>query len=224
MGRFIVIDGLDGSGKETQAKLLCRFFEKKGVACRYISFPCYESDSSVLVRKYLSGEFGSDPSDTNAYAVSTFFAVDRFASYRTDWGKDYLDPDTVVVANRYTTANAIHQLAKLPAEQWDGFLAWLWDYEFNLLGLPRPDDVVFLEMLPEISEKLIKKRSDDTGRQVDIQENAEFLRRSYSAALYASDKLGWMKIKCWENGEPLSRERIHRAVLEGIGYGGQYDN
>ena len=114
MGRFIVIDGLDGSGKETQSLILKKHLEDMGVKVRYISFPCYENDSSLFVKKYLNGELGSRPEDTNAYAASSFFAADRYLSYRTDWKKDIDDPDTVVIANRYTTANAVHQLSKLP--------------------------------------------------------------------------------------------------------------
>ena len=218
MGRFIVIDGLDGSGKETQAKLLINYLEGKGIKTRYLSFPCYESDSSVPVRMYLSGELGKHPGDTNAYAASMFFACDRFISYKTDWIKDCNDPDTVVVANRYTTANAVHQLSKLPESEADAFLDWLWDFEFKKLGLPEPDDVLYLEMTPDISEKLIRSRSEQTGRTIDIHEaDRDFLKNSYRAALYASDALGWNRITCCEGGEPLSIELIHQKIIAALG-------
>lgn len=220
MGRFIVIDGLDGSGKETQSLLLKAHLEKLGMKVRYLSFPCYESDSSLFVRKYLNGELGSRPEDTNAYAASSFFAADRYLSYRTDWKKDIDDPDTVVIANRYTTANAVHQLSKLDRDQWNAFLSWLWDYEFFKLGVPMPDAVIYLEMHPDISYRLIKSRSDSTGRSIDIHESdGSFLYKSYEAALYASDRLNWTRICCYSDGEPLSRENISEQIISVLGYG-----
>lgn len=219
MGRFIVIDGLDGSGKETQSLILKKHLEDMGVKVRYISFPCYENDSSLFVKKYLNGELGSRPEDTNAYAASSFFAADRYLSYRTDWKKDIDDPDTVVIANRYTTANAVHQLSKLPKEQWNGFLSWLWDYEFYKLGIPVPDAVIYLEMHPDISYKLIKSRSEKTGRATDIHENdGSFLYKSYEAALYASDRLNWSRICCYEGENPLTIEEISELVRTALGY------
>lgn len=219
MGRFIVIDGLDGSGKETQSLILKKRLEDIGVRVRYISFPQYDSDSSLFVKKYLNGELGSRPEDTNAYAASSFFAADRYLSYRTDWKKDIDDPDTVVIANRYTTANAVHQLSKLPKEQWNGFLTWLWDYEFYKLGVPIPDDVIYLEMHPDISYRLIKSRSEKTGRSIDIHEaDGSFLYKSYEAAIYASDRLNWTRICCYEGDTPLSREEIADRIATELGY------
>ena len=219
MGRFIVIDGLDGSGKETQSLILKKRLEEAGVKVRYISFPQYDSDSSLFVKKYLNGELGSRPEDTNAYAASSFFAADRYLSYRTDWKKDIDDPDTVVIANRYTTANAVHQLSKLEKSQWSGFLSWLWDYEFYKLGVPIPDEVIYLEMHPDISYKLIKRRSEKTGRSIDIHEaDGSFLYKSYEAAIYASERLNWKRICCYADGEPLSREDIADRIAAELGY------
>ena len=219
MGRFIVIDGLDGSGKETQSLILKKRLEEIGVRVRYISFPQYDSDSSLFVKKYLNGELGSRPEDTNAYAASSLFAADRYLSNRTDWKKDIDDPDTVVIANRYTTANAVHQLSKLPKEQWNGFLTWLWDYEFYKLGVPIPDDVIYLEMHPDISYRLIKSRSEKTGRSIDIHEaDGSFLYKSYEAAIYASDRLNWTRICCYEGDTPLSREEIADRIATELGY------
>ena len=130
--KLIVIEGLDGSGKATQAKKLTKALTDRG-----ISFPDYDSDSSALVRMYLSGQFGTDPQDVNAYAASAFFAVDRFASYKKDWGRDYARG--VIIADRYTTSNAVHQCGKLPKEHWADFLDWLFDFEYNKLGIPAPD-------------------------------------------------------------------------------------
>lgn len=215
MGKFIVIDGLDGSGKETQTTRLRSHLEALGKKVRVLSFPCYESDSSLFVRMYLNGDLGSHPDDTNAYAASSFFAADRYLSYRTDWHKDISAPDTVVLANRYTTANAVHQLAKLPYEEWDDFLLWLWDYEFDKLGIPKPDTILYLEMHPDISLRLIRRRSEATGRQIDIHEaDSDFLHRSYRAAMYASERLHWTRIRCYEDGEPLTREAIAQKILD----------
>lgn len=217
MGKFIVIDGLDGSGKGTQSEILKARLEKSGKKVRLLSFPMYESEGSALVRMYLRGALGSDPSATNAYAASSFFAADRYTSYRTDWKKDIEDEDTVVIANRFTTANAVHQLSKMPREDWDEFLSWLWDYEYGKLGIPSPDLVIYLEMTPEISMALVSHRSEETGQAKDIHElDPMHLKNSYEAALYSSDKLGWERIKCYEGERPLSIEQISELVCTAV--------
>ena len=214
MGKFIVIDGLDGSGKETQANLLSKHLRERGIKTRVISFPMYESEGAHLVKLYLGGALGSKPEDTNAYAASSFYAADRYISYRTDWKKDLDDPETVVIANRFTTANAVHQLSKMPRADWDKFLDWLWDYEYEKLGIPSPDLVLYLEMTPEISMKLVNSRSQETGRKKDIHELApDHLRNSYDAAMYSSDKLGWTRIRCYRDGEPRQIEEIGEEIL-----------
>lgn len=215
MGRFIVIDGLDGSGKGTQSKILAEQLEKEGKKTVLLDFPMYQNKSSEFVRMYLGGEFGSRPEETNAYAASSFFAMDRYVSFRTDWGTAIADKDTVVIANRYTSANAVHQLSKLPREEWDKFLSWLWDYEFEKIGIPVPDTVIYLEMTPDISKRLVNKRSESTGQKKDIHElDAKHLENSYAAALYATEKLGWKRIRCYEGSEPLSIEEIAKKVRE----------
>ena len=140
-GKLIAIEGLDGSGKATQAKLLAGYLAAQGLAVREVSFPDYGSDSSALVKMYLAGQFGQHPDDVNAYAASSFYAVDRYASYKKDWGSFY-ENGGIVIADRYTTSNAVHQCSKLPPEQWESFLGWLFDFEFHLLGLPAPDEVI----------------------------------------------------------------------------------
>lgn len=222
MSTFIAIDGLDGSGKNTQATLLVNRLKIEGYAVRSLSFPMYESESSALVRMYLDGKLGNRPSDTNAYAASTFFACDRYASYKSDWKKDYDSLDKVIVANRYTSANAVHQLSKMPRSEWDSFLDWLWDFEFIKLGLPSPDLVIYLELLPEQSLELVSRRSGETGQKLDIHElDRDFIRKSYEAALFASEKLGWVKIKCYDDNGILGRSEIsdliNAAVCEKTG-------
>lgn len=218
MGRFIAIDGLDGSGKGTQSEILVKWLEQQGKKVRVLSFPVYENESSVFVRMYLEGKLGKKPSDTNAYAASMFFATDRYVSYRTDWKKDIDDPDTYVVANRYTTANAVHQLSKLPKEEWEGFLSWLWDFEFGKLGLPEPDLVLYLELPPVLSLSLVKSRSDTTGQKMDIHElDTAYMDKCYDAALYSCQRLGWKQIKCYEGDKIRTREDIAGEIAEEVG-------
>ncbi len=211
-GILIAIDGLDGSGKETQTKILCRYLDENGVKNRYVSFPTYKEDSSALLNMYLKGDFGTDPAAVNAYAASSFFAMDRYCSYMLDWKKDYED-GAVIVANRYTTANLVHQMSKLPENQREEFMKWLYDYEFGCLGLPSPDLVMYLCLPPEVSERLIQKRCDTVGAVKDIHEKSHtHLRDSYEAAVYTAEKLGWQRIDCAPNGELRSIDNIAEEV------------
>ena len=218
MGKLIVIEGLDGAGKNTQSEKLRAYLSDKGIEVRKIDFPDYENKSSTLVKMYLSGELGASPDDTNAFAASTFFACDRYVSYVTGW-KSFLEREgTVVIANRYTTANAYHQLSKMPHEDWDGFLSWLWDFEFGKLGLPIPDEVICLAVPPDVSEKNIEKRCAAQNIKKDIHEaDTDYLGRCYEAAKYAADKLGWHMIHCVENGVQLSIDEIFGTVLDKTG-------
>ena len=151
---ILVIEGLDGSGKATQTALLEEALKKNGIPVKRVSFPDYSEPSSALVKMYLDGTFGTDPNAVNAYAASTFYAVDRFASYRRMWQEDY-KAGTVILADRYTTSNAIYQMVKLPRSQWQSFLIWLADLEYDKMGLPRPRKTIYLDMPPEISQKLL---------------------------------------------------------------------
>lgn len=217
MGKFIAIDGLDGSGKGTQSEKLVDKLISEGKKVKILSFPMYENDSSLFVKMYLEGKLGDKPSDTNAYTASMFFACDRYISYVTDWKKDILDPDTYVIANRYTTANAVHQLSKLPEDEWEDFLAWLWDFEFKKLGLPEPDLVIYLELPPSISLSLVKSRSDATGQKMDIHEkDTAYMAKCYEAALYSCKKLGWERITCHENGKIRTREDIFDQIYSKV--------
>ena len=210
MGRLIVIDGLDGSGKNTQSKLLAKALEEEGKKVRLVSFPDYESPACSPVKMYLSGEFGSDPDAVNSFAASTFFAVDRFASFRLDWKKDY-DDGAIVIANRYTTANAIHQLTKLPPEEHTVFLKWLYDFEFVKLGLPVPDLTLLLKLPVEKSLELI----DHRGETKDIHENSDHLKKAALAAETCAKEWGWKTLCCTdEKGEILSIEKISKMILD----------
>ncbi len=215
-GKLIVIEGLDGSGKATQSELLYETFLEKDLPVRKISFPDYESDSSALVKMYLNGDFGSDPGDVNAYAASSFYAVDRYASYHMNW-KDFLDGGGTVIADRYTSSNAIYQCSKLPKEQWDAFIDWLADFEFHLLGIPRPDVTIYLRVDPEISQKLLTERYQGDEQKKDIHESEiDYLKKAQEAAMYCAGVLGWKIIKCCRDGAMRSVEDIHKEILQVI--------
>ena len=216
-GKLIVLEGLDGSGKATQAKLLAAHLKEQGFSVREITFPNYESDSSALVKMYLSGQFGQHPDDVNAYAASSFYAVDRYASYKKDWGSFY-ENGGIVIADRYTTSNAVHQCSKLPPEQWENFLGWLFDFEFHLLGLPAPDEVIYLQVDPAVSQKLMTGRYHGDESKKDVHEkDVEYLARSRAAAEYCARTLGWHRIECTttSNGTKTMRpvEEINDEIL-----------
>ena len=195
-GKLIVLEGLDGSGKATQAKRLAAALAAEGRLVREITFPKYASDSSALVRMYLAGQFGARPDDVNAYAASSFYAVDRYAGYKADWGRFY-EEGGILIADRYTTSNAVHQCSKLPPMHWDGFLNWLFDFEYKKFGIPAPDAVIYLAVDPEVSQRLITERYHGDESKKDIQEkDTEYLARSRAAAEYCARTLGWHRIEC----------------------------
>ncbi len=220
MGRLVVLDGLDGSGKSTQLVRLQEYFAQNHIDYRQISFPDYEQPSSALVSMYLRGEFGEAADAVNSYAASSFYAVDRYASYKKFWEEDY-KAGRLILAARYTTSNAIHQMGKLPREEWDAYLNWLQEYEYGLLGLPRPDRVIFLDMPLEISQRLLSTRYEGDEAKKDIHErDLNYLRTCRESALYAADKMGWDLVSCGENGQPLPidtiSERLIALVTEGM--------
>lgn len=213
MGKLIVIEGLDGSGKATQTKLLQEYLAAQGISVRRVSFPDYESDSSALVKMYLAGTFGDKPGDVNAYAASSFYAVDRYAGFKKDWGAFY-ENGGVIVADRYTTSNAIHQCSKLDKEQWDTYLDWLFDFEYDLLGIPAPNVVIYLKVDPEISQKLMSGRYHGDESRKDIHEkDVAYLKKSREAAEYCCEKLGWKKIECSGSDGMRSIEEIQKDIV-----------
>jgi len=209
---LIVIEGVDGSGKQTQADLLCkRLLASSNV--KKLAFPNYESTTSALVKMYLGGEFGSKPEDVNPYVASSFYAVDRIGTYLKEI-KGKHDND-IIIADRYTTSNAVHQAGKLEPCERDAFLDWLFDYEYNLLGLPKPDIVVFLNMPPMFGKQLMMGRNNKiTGEEnLDIhEENYEYLQNSYNTALYVAKKYNWSIIDCVKNNEIRSIEDINNEI------------
>ncbi len=213
MGRLIVIEGLDGSGKSTQLELLPQSLKNKGIDCKTVSFPAYESNSSALVKMYLGGEFGEKPNDVNSYAASTFYAVDRYASYKTNWGK-YYDNGGTVIAGRYTTSNAVHQTSKLSENNWQSFLEWLYEFEYVKMGIPKPDLVIFLDMPTSVSQKLLSKRYDGNETKKDIHErDKDYLDHCRNAAIFTANYSGWKIVPCAKDGEPRSIEDIQNDIV-----------
>ena len=212
MGKLIVFEGTDGSGKSTQFELLTKRLETEGTAFHRLRFPQYEEPSSALIRMYLGGAFGEDPEAVNAYAASTFYAVDRYASYQRVW-KDYYQGGGLVVSDRYTTSNAVHQGSKVPEGERAEFFRWLYDLEYDRMGLPRPDLVVLLDMPVELSEQLMRKREQSTGTHADIHERDEaYLKKCHEAALHAAAYYGWRTVSCAKDGAIRSVEEIHEEV------------
>lgn len=210
--KLIVIDGLDGSGKTTQFDIISKLLEEKHDV-KAISFPEYDKPSSALVKMYLNGEIAKNAAEVNAYAASSFYAVDRYASYKIYWEKNYKNGD-VILASRYVSSNAIHQMGKLPENEWDNYLKWLEDYEYGKLGLPRPDCVIFLDMPVEISQRLMTSRYNGDESKKDIHEaNVEYLKGCRRTALYAAGKCGWHIVECSGGDEPLSVKAITDKIM-----------
>lgn len=213
MGKLIVIEGLDGSGKSTQLELLAQNLNDAGIKARTISFPDYNEKSSTLVKMYLDGEFGSKPGDVNAYAASLFYAVDRFASFTRHW-KEYYEAGGTVIAGRYVTSNAVHQTAKLPREQWEEYLSWLYELEYGRVGIPKPDLVIFLDMPCFLSKKLLEKRYCGDEQKKDIHERDEQYRENCrDAAVYNAEHAGWQVISCADGDKVRPVEDIAADVL-----------
>jgi dTMP kinase len=218
-GRVIVIEGCDGSGKATQTQKLYERLTNEGYKVKRVEYPNYNSESSALVKMYLSGLFGKRPQDVNAYVASTFYAVDRFASYKMDWQEFYLSGG-IIIADRYTTANMIHQASKIDdLKERDKFLDWVWEFEFKTFGLPMPDCVVFLDMHPKFSRRLMAERvSKMTGNiDKDIHEkNYDYLIHSYNISREISEKYNWLKINCIDNNTIKTIDKIHNEIYENL--------
>ena len=219
MGKLFVIDGTDGSGKQTQLKELEERLTKEGIDYKKVSFPNYDSPSSSLVKMYLSGEFGAHAKDVSPYIASTFFAADRYATYKKDL-EDYYKNGGIILADRYTTANMVHQAGKIADKQErEKFLDWLWDYEFNLYGLPIPTKSFFLNMPPDYAEELMKNRENKFTHEAkkDIHESDKsHLIDAYNAACDLVDKYDWYEVKCVKNGQIRTIDDIHEEIYNEI--------
>lgn len=214
MRKLIIIEGLDGSGKSTQIKLLEEYLKSNEIIYKKIKLPDYDSPSSTLVKMYLGGEFGSSADDVNAYAAGAFYAVDRYASFNLGWKKDY-ESGTLIIADRYATSNSIYQMEKIEESKWDEYLDWSEDFEYNKLSIPRPDCVIYLDMPVEISQRLMTSRYDGDENKKDVHEvNVDFLNKCRKSALYTAEKQGWKVIECSNGKEPYSVDEIHKKIID----------
>ena len=212
MGKLIVIEGTDGSGKSTQFRALTERLTRENLEFKTLVFPRYAEPSSALIKMYLGGEFGSNPSDVNAYAASSFYAVDRYASYKQDWGQWY-ENGGVIVSDRYTTSNAVHQASKELPENREAFLHWLYDFEYAKLGLPKPDLVIYLDVPTDYTEKLLRHREQETNTHADIHEqDMAYLATCRESGRTAAQYYGWHIIQCVKDDEMRSIEDIHEEI------------
>ena len=216
MGKLIVIEGTDGSGKSTQFRMMSEHLTQDKIAFKHLVFPRYQEESSALIRMYLGGEFGTRPSDVNAYAASTFFAVDRYASYKMDWGQWYEDGG-LILSDRYTTSNAVHQASKEPEEKWEGYWQWLSDFEYGQLGLPCPDLTIYLDVPTAYTEKMMRKREADTNTSADIHEqDLAYLSTCRRCGREAARFFGWTVIDCVKDDAMRTIEDIHEEIYRHI--------
>ena len=213
-GKLIVFEGTDGSGKSTQFTLACEALRAMGREFRTCRYPQYQEESSALVKLYLGGKFGSRPSDVNAYAASTFYAVDRYAGYKQHWGEFYEAGGTMVL-DRYTTSNAVHQASKMPGQDREPFFRWLADFEYGQLGLPAPDLVIWLDMPIDMTISNLRRRESDTHTTADIHEvDTEYLRTCHDAAAQAAAFYGWKRVSCVDGDGCLRTiEDIHAEIM-----------
>ena len=216
MGKLIVIEGTDGSGKSTQFKLLTERIAREGHEFQRLVFPQYQEESSALIRMYLGGEFGTKPSDVNAYAASAFYAVDRYASYKKVWGQWY-ENGGLVLSDRYTTSNAVHQASKEPEEKQAEFLKWLYEFEYDKLGLPAPDLVIYLDVPTDFTEQMMRRREADTNTQADIHEqDLAYLATCRRTGKAAAKFYNWTVIDCVRDGSMRSIEDIHEEIYRHV--------
>lgn len=219
MGKLFVIDGTDGSGKQTQLAKLEERLKKEEIKYKKVSFPNYDSPSSSLVKMYLSGEFGENAKDVSPYIASTFYAADRYATYKKDLEQFY-NNGGIILADRYTTANMVHQAGKIKDKlERDKFLDWLWDFEFNLYGLPIPTKAFFLNMPPEYALKLMENRKNKFTNESkkDIHEkDKNHIIDSYNSACELVEKYNWYEVKCVKDEKIRTIEDIHEEIYEEI--------
>ena len=216
MGKLIVIEDTDGSGKSTQFKLLTQRLESEHRTFQKLVFPQYSEPSSALIRMYLGGEFGHSPSDVNAYAASAFYAVDRYASFKKVWG-DWYDNGGLILSDRYTTSNAVHQASKEPEDRQGDFLKWLYDFEYDKLGLPAPDLVIYLDVPTDFTEAMMRKRESDTNTHADIHEqDLAYLATCRRTGKMAAEYYGWTVIQCVQDGKMRSIEDIHEEIYRHV--------
>ncbi len=214
MPKLIIIEGLDGSGKSTQTALLEQYLAHSNVNFKKIKLPDYDSPSSTLVNMYLGGEFGTSADDVNAYAAGAFYAVDRYASFKLKWQDDY-ENGTLILADRYATSNSIYQMEKLDKSEWNSYLDWSEDFEYNKIGIPRPDLVIYLDVPVEISQRLMSQRYSGDENKKDVHEsNVQFLKNCRESALFTAKKQNWAVVDCTKDGQMLPIDTIHNIICD----------
>jgi dTMP kinase len=221
LGQIIVIEGSDGGGKATQSRLLYEYLKKVNNNVMALSFPDYESPSSALIKMYLNGDFGLTPDDVNPKTASVFYASDRYASYCVKWREFHEKPDSVLIFDRYVTSNMVHQAAKLTdTSEKEEYLDWVYNLEYEIMGLPLPDRVIFLNMPPEYAGFLMSERPNKitNGDKKDIHEaDPEYLRKCYENAVFVASKYKWDEVKCVSGGKIRTAEDIHHEIKEMLG-------
>lgn len=212
-GKLIVFEGIDGSGKSTQFEKMCARLESEGAHFKRLVFPRYKEDSSALIRMYLNGAFGENPRDVSPYAASTFYAVDRYASYVQEW-RDYYQEGGLVLADRYATSNAIHQASKLPADKREEFFKWLWDFEYRLLELPPPDTVIYMDIPLETVIERIRRRGELDKNSGDIHEaDYDYLSKCHECGKQAAGFYGWETVSMAVCDSKMGEiEAIHEEI------------
>lgn len=209
---IIAIDGCDGCGKATQTGLLQKWFESMEIPNVLCSFPNYENGSSKLVRMYLNGEIYSNLGDSNPYATSMYYALDRHITI--EQGLNRLRGNGVILCDRYTGSNAIHQMVKFNEQEWDSYIDWLYDLECNKLGVRNADATIYLHLSEKTADRLMTERYDGNEEKKDLHESdLAYMRACRKSGIYAAKKLGWGVIDCEdENGNLYSIEEIHTRI------------
>jgi len=216
LGNLIVFEGIDGSGKSTQFDLMCRRLTDENHQFKRLVFPRYKEPSSALIRMYLAGDFGDSPDSVNAYAASSFYAVDRYASFVQDW-REFYESGGLILTDRYTTSNALHQGAKVPAAERESFFKWLYDYEFDLIGLPAPNLVIYMDIDADFAVKRLERRQTETGTDADIHESdISYLQSCAESGKQAATQFGWHKISCVSNNVERDKHEMHQEIYSKI--------
>jgi len=216
LGKLIVFEGIDGSGKSTQFELMCEKLVNEKQEFKRLVFPRYKEPSSALIKMYLAGDFGDKPDSVNAYAASSFYAVDRYASFVQDW-REFYNNGGLILTDRYTTSNALHQGAKVAAEDRERFFKWLYDYEFNLIGLPAPDIVIYMNIDANFATTRLLRRQIETGTSADIHENdLAYLNSCAESGRQAATQYGWHKISCLIDGVERNKYDVHNEIYNKV--------
>ena len=218
MGKLIVIEGTDASGKQTQADLLYEYYKKENPKTLKLSFPDYESPSSALVKMYLNGDFGKSADSVSPQIASIFYAADRYASYKIKWGQAVKDKDSIIICDRFVSSNMIHQAAKIDDfTEKEEYLKWVYNLEYEIFGLPQPTATIFLNMPPKHAQMLMSERKNKitNGDSLDIHEqDLAYLEKCYHNAVFVAKKYCWQEIFCTENDTIKPIHQIHHEIIE----------